>query len=56
MKDGLVWNQAQLREFCVVCSLWLESLEEHLPTGIAGVLRLRSGQALRLRAIRSVMR
>ena len=28
--------------FDLACSLWLESSEEHLPTGIAGVLRLRA--------------
>jgi hypothetical protein len=38
--------------FNLDCSLWLETFEEHLPTIIAGFPRLRSGQALRLRAIR----
>ena len=28
--------------FDLACSLWLESWEEHLPTSIAGVLRLRA--------------
>ena len=28
--------------FDLACSSWPESLEEHLPTGIAGVLRLRA--------------
>ena len=28
--------------FDLACSLWLESSEEHLPTSIAGVLRLRA--------------
>jgi hypothetical protein len=28
--------------FDLTCSLWLESSEEHLPTSIAGVLRLRA--------------
>jgi hypothetical protein len=28
--------------FDMACSAWPESLEEHLPTGIAGVLRLRA--------------
>jgi hypothetical protein len=28
--------------FNLACSLWLESWEEHLPTSIAGVLRLRA--------------
>ncbi|MEA2542790.1 MAG: hypothetical protein QOH35_4156 [Acidobacteriaceae bacterium] len=34
------------------CSLRPESSQEHLQTSIAGVLRLCSGQALRLRAIK----
>jgi hypothetical protein len=38
--------------FIFRCSLRLESSQEHLPTSIAGVPRPRSGQALRLRAIK----